>query len=114
MPDSKSKPPPQGDASAAQLRKTRRALDQLRKERSALIGELQDRWAEITGGDWHPSASFLHQLLITFSSESVAYAIEVTAEKLAGGYLNSESWAQYLPAVARNVTSERRQYKEAR
>lgn len=92
----------------AEIHRYQTALQQKEVALTGLVESLQDAWCDVSGLDWHPSASVIRNLLNRHSPEIAGDALMVVAGKVGGGYIkaNGDKWVAYLHAVARNMAAE--------
>lgn len=67
---------------------------------------LQDEWVRLSNLKWCPSDGYIRALLRVCPTESVIYAVLVTAERFALGKVRRETWAPYVRAIAESHAEE--------
>jgi len=92
----------------AELQRYTAAVLALDMEVGLVVKLLQDRWVQLSGLDWSPSARCVRQLLATYSPEIVEAAMVDVAVKVESGYLPARGnrWVGYLFTVARTIARE--------
>lgn len=89
----------------AEMQRAHEAEVRRREMLASLIADLQERWCEVAGSDWHPVDDQFVWLLERYGYDVTARASDAVARKLRHKLIKRNGWVPYLRATARNMAS---------
>ena len=90
----------------AELKRFQKSKTKLLAQQKKVAAFMQDRWVNIANTNWYPSESIILRLLANGSAESVQSALDVTAQKVNGGWVDKDNWYKYVWGVFWRIERE--------